>query len=523
MERLPLIGGSYAARSIIANCQRCINLYPEANRKDAPVPITHYQRPGLRPLCKAPTPGPVRGIYQSSVGNVPIVVVGQEVYYIPNPNGPSGTGPFGQWKMVHIGSLNSVRTNPVSMVDNRSAAMIVDGSQFGYTVNLLPGPLQYGVNTIADPTGTFQGATKVDYLDTFILYNFPGTNAFGCTISSNTNPNPPAFNPLYVAEKVGYPDVLQTLFVNKHQLILFGLQKSEIWYDAGNPLFPFAELPGAYIEHGCLAIYSVAYTDVSVFWLALDLQGQAMVLRQRGYSTSRISNHALEFALRQAFRAGSSLQDAIGFTYQIDGHPFYMLTFPSADMTWVYDDSIEDPMLAWHQEGWSDSNGVLHRHRANAFGFIWQTSVVGDWENGTLYELDPTTYTDTVDDVTYPISFVRTFPHLMSGISPQTGQIMFADGRLVKHEEFQADIEVGTTVADADGVEPQVTLRYSDDRGATWSESLLQSNGKLGEYVTRPNWTGLGQAMDRVYEISHSIPGPAAINGAWVRATVLSR
>jgi len=57
MARLILIGGSYVARSIIANVQRCVNLYPEHNPKDAPVPVTLYQRPGFRPISTfAPEP-----------------------------------------------------------------------------------------------------------------------------------------------------------------------------------------------------------------------------------------------------------------------------------------------------------------------------------------------------------------------------------------------------------------------------------------------------------------------------------
>ena len=47
MSKVPLVGGAYQARSIIANAQRCVNLYPEENQSDAPFPTTHYQTPGL--------------------------------------------------------------------------------------------------------------------------------------------------------------------------------------------------------------------------------------------------------------------------------------------------------------------------------------------------------------------------------------------------------------------------------------------------------------------------------------------
>jgi hypothetical protein len=39
---------------------------------------------------------------------------------------------------------------------------------------------------------------------------------------------------------------------------LIGTQTTEVWYNAGNAQFSFAELPGVFIEHGCVAPYSIA-------------------------------------------------------------------------------------------------------------------------------------------------------------------------------------------------------------------------------------------------------------------------
>lgn len=61
MPRIPLLGAAYEAQSVIANAQRCINLYPEANQKDSSVPLTHYPTPGLDPIG-VPGPLPPAGI-----------------------------------------------------------------------------------------------------------------------------------------------------------------------------------------------------------------------------------------------------------------------------------------------------------------------------------------------------------------------------------------------------------------------------------------------------------------------------
>ena len=497
MARIPLIGGSYSTRSVISGAGgRCVNYYPEKNPEDALVPVTHYQRPGLIPLVSGPA-APVRGLWRASNGNG-YCVIGSNVYQI-SPT----------WALTLLGQIAPFRTNPCSFTDFGQAVgigVLVDGSANGWSINLATGAFAQ----IADPTGIFVGADKVDYLDTFVLFNVPGTNQFGSTLS-----NVLQFDPLYIAGKTDYPDPLQTLIVNRHEILLFGQLKSEVWYDAGNAQFPFAELPGAYIEHGAVAKYSVASADISVYWLGQDLQGQGYVFRQRGYETTRISNHALEWTLSQVQESGITLSDAIGYTFQKSGHLFYVLQFPSADMTWVFDDSVANPMVAWHQEAWTDSNGQLRRHRGNCCAFLNETNVCGDWENGTIYEMSFSAFTDTVAGVAGPISCVRTFPHLGMFSNRQGFPALPTDGRRVRHDRFQLDMECGTA-GESPSFPSQIGLKYSDDRGKTWRGAILQSAGAIGQYDTWPLFQNLGISRDRVYEVSHSIPGPAAINGAWV-------
>lgn len=499
MQRLPLIGGSYVARSVIASATRCINLYPEANPKDALVPMTHYQRPGLVPLCKPTTPAIGRGVWQASNG-VGYAVIGTSLYLVES-----------NFSYTKLGDLTPNRTNPCSLIDNGITAMVVDGGPKGFEVDLATRTFQ----AIVDPTGIFQGADRVDYIDGFILWNLPNSRDFGSTLFGVVK-----FDGTYSAGKTDYPDLLQTLIVNRHEIILLGSLKSEIWYNAGNATFPFAELPGAYIEHGIVAKYSVAAADISTFWLGRDLQGDGIVFRQRGYQTTRISNHALELAIRQ-MKNTVGISDAIGYTYQVDGHVFYVLTFPAGDQTWVFDEAIADPMLAWHQQAWtSTADGLLHRHRGMMAAVLYGKNVCIDWENGTLYEMSLDAYVDTVNDIACPLTCIRTFPHI--GTAREGRQAAEVNGRRVMFNRFWADIEVGTVPVDVDGNPAQVSLRWSDDRGKSWGNDVLQSAGELGQFLTQPQWPGLGIARDRLFEIAHSIAGPAALNGAWVDAEILA-
>ncbi len=503
---MELIGGAYSTRSPLGGAMRCVNLFPETNRKDGPQTLTHYQRPGLRALVRPDAPAPCRGLYRASNGNG-YCCIGQNVYAV----GPN-------FALTLLGQLKTYGTSLLSWSDNGTTILLVDNSIYGYSINMATNAFAQ----IIDPTGIFNGSNKVDILDGFLLWNVKlpdgsPTNSFGSTYD-----NVVTFDATYYAAKNGYPDLLASLYVNRHELLLFGTLKSEIWYDAGNSLFPFAELPGSYIEHGLLAPYSVAHNDISVFWLAQSLQGVGYILRQRGYDTKRISNYAISYAINQMKRNGADLSDAHGYCYSLEGHTFYVITFVSGDQTWVFDDSIGEPELAWHQRGWTDANGVLHRERANCHAYFNNTNVVGDWENGTIYALDNDYYFDDVGTAAAsPISYIRTFPQVMMADGPN-GPVM-ADWKSLQINRFTADLECGNGPLDLNGLPPSISLRVSFDRGKKWGQGVLQSTGQPGEYASSPRWTPLGVGRFPLLEVNYSFAGQAALNGGWIDAKVAAQ
>lgn len=525
VARLPLIGGAYSARWVGSNAQRAINLYPENNPKGiSPVPMTHYQRPGLAPLGEQNSSGDFNSDFNSDfliqISNVPIGL-GRGVYTASNGAGYCviGQGVYSistNWSLTLLGTLLVTGSGMVSMIDNGTTLLLVDGSVYGYTIVL-------ATNIFAlysDPSGTFTGCTRVDIIDGFIVGNLVGTNIFFSTLNNSIT-----IDPTYVAAKNNYPGNIVTLGVSRRQLLLLGNFKSEIWYDAGNPLFPFAELPGASIEHGCTAPYSWATEDINAYWLGQDLQGAGIVFKQTGYTTNRISNHALENAILTMIKT-VGISDAVGYTYQQGGHVFYGLTFPAGNQTWVYDVSIGDPNLAWHQRCWTDGDGNLNRDRIITTANLNGLNVGQDWQYGTLYMLDRDTYTDTVQGVVGNISCIRTFPHILAGMganpqNPGNGMVE-AEGKRVKFNNFIADIEVGDVPLDDSGIASQVFLRVSLDRGKSFGNPVPMSLGTPGQYLTEPKWQVLGIGRDVVFELSYSAVGSVALNGAWVDVHVLN-
>jgi hypothetical protein len=285
------------------------------------------------------------------------------------------------------------------------------------------------------------------------------------------------------------------LIVDHREAWLFGTDSVEVWYDAGLPDFPLTRIQGAFNEIGCVAAFSIAKLDNGLFWLGTDARGQGIVYRANGYTGQRISTHAIEYAIAQY----GDISDAISYTYQQEGHAFYVLTFPSGDATWVYDVSTQ----AWHERaGWD--NGEFVRHRSNCQCNFGGNIIVGDYENGNIYQFSLDIYADNGGIQKWLRSW-RALP---------TGQNNL---KRTAHHSLQLNCESGVGLNDGQGSDPQAMLRWSDDGGHTWSNEHWSPMGKIGAYYHRVFWRRLGMTLklrDRVYEVSGTDPVKIAIMGA---------
>ena len=495
MVTIPLTEGSYNARSVIAAAQRCVNLYPEINQRQAltglpqgvtPALVTHYPTPGLRPLAQGPL-AEVRGLFRAN-NDLLYAVIGPQVFLV-NQN----------WTMQLLGIIAS-SAGQVSMCDNGRTLMIVDNTDTGYVVDLATSIF----GTVTDQA--YLGATKVDYLASFLVFNQPNSQNF-YTSQSNQVPasslgtypalsNSYAAQSLYalsIAQKAGYGDNIVTLVSLDRQLWVFGRLTTEVWYVSGGTIFPFAVTQNALFEHGCAAQYSAAKLDDSIIWLSINLAGKIVVVQGQGYNVNRISTNAIE----NEIQSYAVYDDAIAMTYQQLGHSFYVLTFPNAGKTWVYDNSTQE----WHERMWLDGGGNERRHRANCMAFAYGVNVCGDFENGKLYALDINQYTDD----SQPIKRIRGFPHEIQ----ETKRLVF--------DKFVADIQCGTNPDNASDLEGiTVALRWSDTRGASWLEPIYQSLGSTGQFYTNVQWRRLGISRDRVFELSWTLNALTGLNGAFV-------
>jgi hypothetical protein len=318
-----------------------------------------------------------------------------------------------------------------------------------------------------------------------------------------------------------------SLIVDHREIWLFGTNSVEVWYDSGAADFPLTPVQGAFNEVGCIAAFSVAKLDNGIFWLGADARGKGIVYRANGYTAQRVSTHAVEWQIQQY----GNLSDAIAYTYQQDGHSFYVLIFPSANTTWVFDVATS----LWHERA-AFINGSFTRHRSNCQMAYNGEIVVGDHELGNIYAFDLEVFSDAgavqkwlrswralatgandlkrtaqhslqldaetgaisssvtttpvITDISDPNNDLLTesgdflvweFDTLSSLLTESGDVIVQEDGSLMYMEGLPSTIGgkilTELTTASASAIDPQVMLRWSDDGGHTWSNEHWRPMG----------------------------------------------
>ena len=483
-----------------------VNLFPESTPQAGKTAGFLNRAPGLRLLATLGT-GPIRGLWSPDPNGLYAYVISGNAFYRIDTS----------YNVENYGYVSG--TGQVSMADNGTQLFIAsnpDGYIFNMTT-LIFAP-------ITDPD--FPGAVTVGYLDGYFVFNEPNSQRVWTTVLLDGS----SVDPLDFASAEGSPDGLVSLIIDHREAWLFGTNSVEVWYDAGNAGFPLTRIQGAYNEIGCVAAYSVAKLDNGVFWLGGDARGEGIVYRTNGYTGQRVSTHAIEWQIQQY----GDISDAIGYTYQQDGHAFYVLIFPSAGATWVYDVATDN----WHERAaWV--NGAYTRHRSNCQMAFNHQVIVGDYNDGRIYAFDLETYSDDDQPQRWLRSWralpqdqntlVRTAQHSLQ-LDAETGVGLNAFDASAGGENLTAQngnrlILTGATPsyivttqhAAAPGYNPQVMLRWSDDGGHTWSSEHWTSMGKIGGFSYRTFWRRLGMTTklrDRVYEVSGTDPVKIAIVGA---------
>jgi hypothetical protein len=351
----------------------------------------------------------------------------------------------------------------------------------------------YAINWTVLPAtdGPFEGGGTVDITDNYFVYNKPDSQLWAASDLLS-----PITDPLSFASKDGSPDDLVSIIVDRREVYLLGEMSSEVWINSGAVPFPFTRIPGTSTQQGIAAQYSMSRMGNSFAYVSKNNRGEAMIVRMNGYFPERISTHAVETTL-----VNQNVSDALAWTYQLEGHEVYVVTFPSIGtngLTWAFDQTTG----LWHKWLYRNNQNEFERHRGNCCAFFNQQVLVGDYENGKIYQLSRNYYTDDGQ----PIRRIRRAPHITTDLQRQY------------FHELQIQFQPGVGLSTGQGDDPQAMLRWSNDGGSTWSNEYWTTIGKQGKYLNRAIWRRLGFSRDKVFEVSISDPVKAVIISANLKA-----
>ena len=475
--KTPILGGYAVTRSVNAADNRLMNLYPEATPEGGKTSGFLTRCPGYKYVSDVGS-GPIRGLW--TFGGFLYVVSGVELYKVN-----------GDWVATLLGTVSG--SGPVSMSDN--------GDQLFVACNPRSYTYSAASNLFAEITDPdFPGAVTVGFINGYFVFNEPNSQKVWITSYQDGA----SVDPLEFSFTDANPDNLLSLVVNRNEIWMFGTTSTEVWYYSGDIDFPLARIQGAFNEIGCAAPYSIAKLDNTVFWLGSDPRGNAMVYKAAGYGAQRVSTHGIEKVL-QGYRF---VGDAIGYSYQQEGHTFYVLTFPSANATWVFDAATNE----WHERG-SWKQGHYNRHRSNCQANFNNTIVLGDFQVGKLYEFDLEYYQDDVGTQRWVRSW-RALPPNANNLNRTA------------HHSLQVELETGTKTILAITNAPtppstSVTLSYNAEWSVNHSnpDVVIDNNG---HDISNPNGPSAYSYLSArsvktwatglyYFELTYTVQDPAAV------------
>jgi len=470
--RIPFVGGSNEGRSLPWNATRSINCFVEKGADDSKSPLALVGTPGTVKFADFSS-GIIRMMHK--VVDRCFVVVGANLYELYSDGTYSAS----------LGTFTGDLTTAIVAVDNGVSANGVGGDQILMLANGLG--YIYNINTevfaqITDVNFP-SNAQDATFLDGYFIVS-DGTMKFRTSALYDGTTYPA----LAFAAATSTPDDIRKPFALNQQLYLIKESTTEIWYNNETTTTqgcPFSRTSGGSMNFGTSAPKSVTRCGDMTFMLAMtrvtDSSVYFGVVSFSGTAMQKISTTAIDYRISQL----TTLTDATAYSYVAEGHLFYVLTFPTDDITFVYDVSMQE----WHERS-SYVEGVFkqHRHLSSGYVFFAGKHLVSHYSLPKIYEMSSAYYDDAGD----PIIRVRTAPVLFDPKERDNVKIF----KLI----IDAETGVGASGTDHNS-DPQIGLSWSNDGGRTWSSEYLASMGKIGEYKKRLIWRRLGSPRNRIFRV----------------------
>lgn len=493
MPMVDLVGQSYELDQTSLSPQRTINFYIEQygdEDKDTKTPKALVPTPGATKVGDI-TDDPLntcRGLYLSSSGpqssnRAPRLygVWGNDVYRFDE-----------NYQQSYLIGTVSDNGDPVSMIDNGFDFVLVDGEQmYKYALDLDDG--ESGWSTVDMPYVPGSSTEKIKpthvaFLGQRLIVNNRYGNTWHFSKLGLTEFDTEGNLDFYSAEQSSDP-ILALRSVNG-ALWLFGNRSYEIWRTSDNQDDPYSYVGGSSSQIGIKAPKSLATVNDMVFWLGASDVGVDAVWMGTGNTAVRVSTMGIEGQIVKL----SQREQAIAWCYASDGNIFYLLSFPYANRTFVYEHTTK----TWHERLYRDLASAQWKVYPYQYGCYANNRIYC----GTLYDssicyLNKDKYTEWNGS-----QIVR------QRISP----IYYNELNNITMKEIMVDGQVGATeLLTGQGYDPQIMLEISKDGGNSYGNIKSKSIGQQGNYRKAVRWNAQGIGRNLVLRFTISDPVPYTI------------
>lgn len=472
-----LIGTGVKSKSAVVSAQRRVNCYLEPQHDQDKTHLAVYGTPGLVQVLDSGALVIRGGITEGDLlyrarGNIFEEV--NNAFAVTDRNAASRL---------------TTNTGRMSFASSGTVIVMADGTNgYNYTISS---------TTFAQiASAMFASPKAVTWQDGYFLASFDetGTNKKRCQISADGV----TWNALDFRAVETVPGALIRPYAFNGEVHQFTDKGIEFWAYTGNPDFPFQPIRGASLPIGLAARWSVAEGDQSLFFLGRPGdKGEVQAYKLTGHQAGSITTPEMA----NIFNSYATKGDATGRAYMLDGHMFYVLSFPAAGKTWQYDEYASGMLgvPVWNEL--QSGNGARH---LSDLGFtLVDRAYVSDYGSGKLYRLDKDVYTDNGASIARELDTRH----------------VFSEHDRVTVDALQIDMETGVGLNTGQGSDPQVMLQVSRDGGRTWGAEMLLPLGAVGEYKKRLEQRRLGTARDFVFKIRMTDPVKFVVARLGLRAT----
>lgn len=464
-ETIPLFSTrAYNGRSVNASAVRLVNMF--STQIDDRGSALGYPTPGLT-LFTSLGASPARGMWVSKAFPSRLYVANNEkLFELDN----AGTA-------VTRGTLNTF-SGRVSMADNGIELIVVDGSQ-GWILNLSTNVF----TQITDPE--FPASRHVTFLDGYFIVSKTGTGEFALSGLLDGS----SWSGIDFGTAESLPDPIVRPHAQGSYLLLYGESSLEVWANTGALGFPFSRISGATQDWGLAAGDSLVKVGDDAVSLGVNDRGErALIVAGPNGIRKVVPNPDVEHEWQQY----PASPDASAIAYRREGQMFYQITFPGANQSWLYNLTGD----TWSEVDYQGAG----RHRSEISQLFLGRMIVSDHQNGNLYILDSSAYSD--DGVFISRKIVT--PHV------------YDQGfNRIKINRVRLDVEAGVGLANGfEGVDPYIGLRVSKDGGHSFGNQISRPFGKIGEFEKKPVWSRLGGGTDFAIQFEMTDPVPFRVNGA---------